>query len=165
MNIRPNQVNKACKRGPIGPRQLIQGTKCSPRQSTKCSVREAVYHSGQWAPRPGHCDHQGVWWLPRPISSGRFDFFVAFRFPRNFSYVWAVISPLKGMNLAIKKWGFNNFSNSLTHPNEIGEIGRKEKRIKWKQRRSGKIEGSSLRLLNKLFRILFTFYFLLLDLV
>ena len=145
------------------------------RKNLRCKAINKTQRSG--SSRTDRAESTTAWlWCPPQIvvaatavaahlSLCCFGFFVALRFLMWFFWFCASILMLKEDELGCKRGRFHSFNNSLTHSNSIREIGRRRKRIKRKERRSGKIEGSSVWLLNKLFWILFTFNFLLLELV
>ena len=116
VDLRPNQVKRASKISPIGPRWKIQGTNRCPRWHTKRRVREARNYGGQRPPQPDCGAHHDLTmvaatvsssWLPQPrqLSFPRALCFLRglFVFSRNFSLVFAAILPPKGDELGCKR--------------------------------------------------------------
>ena len=132
MDLRSNQVKGATK---ISPRQLIQSTIRSLRQTPKQRVLEVGNDSA--------IGHHGLA-VATPKPPGALVSSQLFIFALDFSSVCTTILSLKRMNLATKRARFHSFSNSLTHSNSIGEIVRRRTKIKRKQQRGGKIERSLL---------------------
>ena len=152
---------KVCKRSPIGPRHVDPRQNSGPKDAPKHSTREAAESGGQRPSQPGRGHHHGPWWLPRSNRGdchgrGGHVFPPVLRFlQRSFNFHAAFSSikllfAFKRDEYGCKKGRFPQLRNSLTHSNSIGEIGRRRKGIKQKQRHSGEIEGSSLQPLNKL---------------
>jgi len=77
VDLRPNQVKRASKRGPLGLRRLIQGTNHGPRQTPKRRVREAGEQLSQRPPRA--VEATMIMAAPKPPRC--FGFFPTFRFP------------------------------------------------------------------------------------
>ena len=133
-----------------------------PRHKSQSKANPKTTRSGNMEARPSRAHHgltvvdttsHGDCHSYGSLSFPRGDCFLrGFRFPMQFFVCFCCYFAFKEDEFGYNKKGrFHSFSNSLTHTNSIGEIGRRKKDQAKATVWRAKIERSSLWLFNKLF--------------